>query len=149
MDHRVEDGKIPAQVKKLMREEKARGFESEEAHVDNWEFLRVSYVEMLDKYLYDLNISNIGGLNLRQKMRKFHCEALFILNHWANIHKISLVVNQDEEKKLLWQSSVDVDCAASKRRYIRNEYRENYELAGERLYDDSLYGVLLRTLDSI
>ena len=97
MEHRLENDKIPARVKKLMREEEARGFENAETtlYTDRWTQLRTSYCKMLEDYFDDLGLRTHWGKTLKQKMRKFSSEAITVLEEWADFHGIELAVRTD------------------------------------------------------
>ena len=141
MEHRVDD-KVPAKDKELMAQEEARGFGMDcNQHADKWSHLRASYCTMLEQHLDEKGIRSHWGKTLKQKMKKYSVEAMQVLEEWARFHGLDFTVadvtEQDEE-----ELSKNFD------KYLAEE-TENLVLAGERLYDDSPYGILLRVLDDV
>lgn len=90
MYHRVDDNtQVPAKVRKLMREEEARGFNELVSDLSqNGIKLRALYTEMLEKQLDDMGHREHWGRTLEWKMHFFKDEAREILVHWANMNKI-------------------------------------------------------------
>ena len=136
--HRVEDSKELTMMKETVHQEDEQCSENTESiHTDRWSRLRASYCKMLEEYLDNLGLRAHWGKTLKQKMRKFSSEATIVLEEWAIFHGIDLAKNASTDEDELAIRLIE---------YSNDEYRK---LAGERLYDNSPYGILLRTLDKL
>lgn len=138
MLHRVEEDQILTMGKEpASQDDEQCSGKAEIDHTDRWSRLRASYCKMLEEYLDNLGLRSHWGKTLKQKMKKFSSEATVVLEEWAIFHGIELAKNADNDEDDLTIRLIE---------YSNDEYRK---LAGERLYDNSPYGILLRTLDKL
>ena len=89
MYHRLDNTRIPTRVRKLMRDEEARGLNELASQLSQDGIkLRALYTEMLEQQLDAIGHREHWGKTLEWKMHFFKDEAREILLHWANMNKI-------------------------------------------------------------
>ena len=133
MDRRVENGRVPNQVRKLMRREAARGFDRVESAEEKRLRLRESYCMIFEDELEILSKQH-WGCTLKDKMRKFPNDAWEAFKCWTATNGIELESVLNDDKAKLLEGFVN--------RVSRREMVE-----GQKRYEHSLYGCLMELID--